>query len=75
MRDIAGEFSVKWDSKAFQQKISNPPAPPSVSSALFHNYVPYVYVETLKINIPIPLCYRTYLREAVTTMSKALMLR
>ncbi|XP_042482130.1 uncharacterized protein LOC122062575 [Macadamia integrifolia] len=26
MRDIAKEFSLKWDSKAFEQKMSNPPA-------------------------------------------------
>ncbi|XP_043724804.1 uncharacterized protein LOC122671571 isoform X2 [Telopea speciosissima] len=26
MRDIAKEFSIKWDSKAFDQKMSNPPA-------------------------------------------------
>ncbi|KAJ4952341.1 hypothetical protein NE237_029173 [Protea cynaroides] len=26
MRDIAKEFSIKWDSKAFEQKMSNPPA-------------------------------------------------
>jgi len=36
MRDIAGEFSVKWDYKAFQQKRSSPPALPSVSSAMCH---------------------------------------
>ena len=46
MRDIAGEFSVKWDYKAFQQKISNPHARPSVSSTLCFNYVPCVFVET-----------------------------
>ncbi|KAJ4958606.1 hypothetical protein NE237_025717 [Protea cynaroides] len=26
MRDLAKEFSIKWDSKAFEQKLSNPPA-------------------------------------------------
>ncbi|KAF6176314.1 hypothetical protein GIB67_011103 [Kingdonia uniflora] len=27
MREIAREFSIKWDSKAFEQSLSNPPAP------------------------------------------------
>ena len=32
LKDIAQEFSVSWDSSAFEHKMSNPSAPKSVSS-------------------------------------------